>query len=413
MIPKGKGAFIWQVKKASGGDAPAIAQAAAAGGLSHVVVKVADGKYSYNITNGVDMIPGLVGALRARGIQVWGWQYVYGADPSAEAKKGIERAKQFSLDGFVVNAEKEFKAKGMDKAGKAFMKQLRAGLPGVPIALSTYRYPSVHPEFPFKVFLDYCDLSMPQVYWVGSVNPAQQLKKSFGEYQALKPGQIVLPTGAAYTEGNWKPTPQQIFDFLGMARQLNVPGANFWEMAAAQEDGAALWNAISGYNWATGQVPAASQPAPLPTPTPTPAPAEPPSTPKADIISRYMQALNSGDPNKATVLYEKNSSKHVYAGQSRKGRSAIFGWYYSLFKKLLPGARYSVVSASQNGKTYALQWKATAPKAKVQSGKDTIVMSATNPNLIAQHSTAFTISKSVESYQLISDEYSEAGPIPV
>src|SRR3990172_4307675 len=113
MIPQGKGMYLWQIKRVAGGDPNRIARMSANARLTHVLIKVADGKYSYNITNGVDMVPGLVASLRSHGIQAWGWQYIYGRDPIAEAKKGIERVKQFALDGFVVNAEKEFKADGM------------------------------------------------------------------------------------------------------------------------------------------------------------------------------------------------------------------------------------------------------------------------------------------------------------
>ena len=249
MIPQGKGVFLWQVKQVAGGDGNAITGLAKAARLTHVLIKVADGKYSYNITNGVDMVPGLVASLRSHGIQAWGWQYIYGRDPIAEAKKGIERVKQFALDGFVVNAEKEFKADGMDKVAKKYMEELRKGLPNFSIGLSSYRYPVVHYQFPFAAFLDYCDFSMPQVYWINSVNPAQQLKRSVGEFQAIKPNQPIVPTGSAFTYATWTATPQQLIDFLDTARKLNLPGANFWELATAQDNDGSLWKTIRDYMW--------------------------------------------------------------------------------------------------------------------------------------------------------------------
>jgi hypothetical protein len=114
------------------------------------------------------------------------------------------------------------------------------------------------------------------------------------------------------------------------------------------------------------------------------------------------------------VLYEKNSSKHTYNGQTRKGRSAIYAFYNDLFKKKLPGAKFSVIGSSQSGNTFTLQWKATAAKARVQRGKDTIVLSSANLNLIAQHTTSFTVSKSLEPrIQLSEADHFPAGPIPV
>ena len=83
MIPSGKGFFIWQIPNCENGDPDAIAALAQDAHFTHVLVKIADTKYSYNIYSGVDMVPPLVQALRARNIQVWGWHYVYGDDPVA------------------------------------------------------------------------------------------------------------------------------------------------------------------------------------------------------------------------------------------------------------------------------------------------------------------------------------------
>lgn len=401
MSIQGKGIFLWQVKRVGGGDANAIAQQAKTARLTHVLIKVADGRYSYNITNGVDLVPALVTALRARGIKAWGWQYIYGSDPSAEASKAIERVQAFNLDGFVVNAEMHFKAKGMDAKAKKYMQELRKGLPSLPIGLSTYRYPSVHYEFPFRAFLDYCNFALPQVYWVGSVNSGQQLKKSYGEYQALKPGLPIVPTGAAYAEGSWGPTPQQLNEFLNMARQLNLSGANFWEMATAQEHGGALWAAVRDYDWATGSAP-----------TPDPEPVLGP-TPKPNIVHRYLSALNSQNPNTVTVLYEKNASKLTAAGKNYKGRSKIFTYFNTLLKKTIPNGKYSLISWSSHGNTYTLKWKAAGTKAKVLSGKDTIVLSSTNPNLIVSHTSNYKITKSIDIGDIGMPKPEPAGPIPV
>ncbi|MEX2143105.1 MAG: SH3 domain-containing protein [Anaerolineales bacterium] len=248
MIPTGKGVFLWQVKRVRSGDPRLIAGAAHNARLTHVLIKVADGTNSYNINNGVDMVPNLVAALRARGIQPWGWQYVYGKNPIAEAKKAIQRVKQLNLAGFVVNAEGPFKTKGMDKVAKTYMTELRKELPKLTIGLSSYRYPSYHLDFPFKAFLDFCDVNMPQVYWMDMNNPGQQLQKSVTEFRALMPNQPIVPTGSVFSHGSWSVTPEQLTEFFMKARALKLPGANLWEMATAREK-AIWWRAICDYDW--------------------------------------------------------------------------------------------------------------------------------------------------------------------
>lgn len=277
-----KGFFIWRISAILNGDVSQIAATAQNAGLSHLLIKVADGKYDYNISKGVDMLPPLITQLRKRGIQVWGWHYVYGASPKEEADRAVLRMKQLNLDGYVINAEGPFKASGMASAAQTLMSRLRSNANGVPIGLSTYRYPSVHPEFPIAAFEPYVDIWMPQVYWQAATNPAWQLNKSYNEYKKLGASRPYVPTGAAYRAGSWAPTGSQVTEFLKEARKLNLPAANFWEWGAATSIGADLWDAVKAFTWA-GSTPG---PAPKPDPAPTPIPEPTPGYSQSDKISR-------------------------------------------------------------------------------------------------------------------------------
>ena len=108
---QGKGYFIWKIRYCEGGDVEAIADLAAESQYTHAIIKVADGSRTYNLhpETGRDLVVPLVKALREREIEPWGWQYVYGYDPIDEADKAVQRVRQFDLDGFVVDAEAEFK----------------------------------------------------------------------------------------------------------------------------------------------------------------------------------------------------------------------------------------------------------------------------------------------------------------
>ena len=57
MTLTGKGYYIWQVKHCENGDADRIAALAQEANLSHVLVKIADGTFPYNIDldNGFDL----------------------------------------------------------------------------------------------------------------------------------------------------------------------------------------------------------------------------------------------------------------------------------------------------------------------------------------------------------------------
>jgi hypothetical protein len=92
MALTGKGFFIWKIRDCEGGSASAIASAAADAGLSHVLIKIADGMNQYNVdsTTGNDYVPAVVQALHAAGIQAWGWHYVYGSDTSSMPRWNIK-----------------------------------------------------------------------------------------------------------------------------------------------------------------------------------------------------------------------------------------------------------------------------------------------------------------------------------
>jgi len=243
----GKGMYIWVAINAEGGDPDKIAEVAYQARLSHVLIKIADGVGNYNISAD---IPAIVAALRAKGIGVWGWHYVYGYYPEREAAKAINRMTEFGLDGYVIDAESEYK--GRNSSVAPFMTYLRAGLT-CPIALSSYRYPSYHPSFPWKEFIARVDLNMPQVYWLQANNPAEQLEKSYNEFKALSPNLPFIPTGAAWKAGDWQATPANVVDFMDKARALGITAVNFWDWQHCRKDLPDTWQAIADYDWPTEQ----------------------------------------------------------------------------------------------------------------------------------------------------------------
>src|SRR5512137_3020423 len=109
MTLRGKGFVIFNLAECEGSDPAAILAAAQEVGLSHVLIRIVDGANVCGLdASGIDSIAAVVKTLRACGIAVWGWQHVYGNDPSAEASAGIERTQALGLDGYVVEAREEF-----------------------------------------------------------------------------------------------------------------------------------------------------------------------------------------------------------------------------------------------------------------------------------------------------------------
>jgi hypothetical protein len=367
MALQGKGFFIWIIQECEKGDPNRIAALAQEAQLSHVLIKVAHEEFSYNITKaGVDTVPPLVQALRARNIEVWGWHYVKGYNPVGEATKAIARVRQLDLDGYVINAEAEYKEPGKRAAAKKFMDRLRPGLPNTPIALSSYRYPRYHPQLPWREFLEKCDFNMPQVYWLQAHNAGDQLRACVREFQAMTPFRKIIPTGSAFREHGWQPTPAEVQDFLETCHSLNMEVANFYSWDSARKSANNLldvWNTIRDHPW---------------TPGPTP----------SDITAKYIAAMNTHNPEQVVNLYNP-TAVHVTAARTIQGHPAIRAWNQSLFNQLLPNAVFTLTGFSGTGGSRHFTWTAVSPLGNVQNGNDTLGLLN---GKIAYHYSFFTIS---------------------
>lgn len=256
LILTGKGYYIWQLAQCEGGDPERIAAKANAAGLSHVLIKIADGTGQYN--RDVD-IGKVCAALRSAvpGIKLLAWQYVYGYNPEAEAASAATELKRWGcFDAFVINAEVEYKQPGYVGRAIDYCDALRIAVGDLPVGLSTYRFPVWHPEFAWQGFLPFCDFVMPQVYWELAHNAADQLETCLDQYQDITDLPL-FPTGAAYARGKWAATPVDVLAFLSKARELSLPAVNFWDWQHAANELPETWQAIADYPW-----PVASEPLP-------------------------------------------------------------------------------------------------------------------------------------------------------
>ncbi len=370
MTLKGKGFYIWKIPNCEGGDAHQIAVQAKKSGFSHVLIKVANGIYSYNYdwNRKIDLVPPVAQALRAVGIEVWGWHYVYGDQPSAEARIAVRRVKELNLDGYVINAEAQYKEPGKKSAATQFMRALRAGLGNsIPVGLTSYRYPSLHP-LPWNEFLEKCDYNMPQVYWIHAHNPGAQLARTLNEFEStrIKYRRPIIPIGAAFREHGWEPTKNEVLEFIDTARSLNLSAVNFWEWdscRSALTPRDEIWNAIATYDWEVGT-----------------------EIPK-DITERYIDALNTHDVEQVLKLYT-DRAVHVTSARTVFGKSEIAAWYTTLFNQLLPNATYSRTGFAGSGNSRHLTWNAKSIQRAVLNGNDTLGLS---DDKITYHYSFFTV----------------------
>ncbi|MEK6223058.1 MAG: hypothetical protein N2D54_12510 [Chloroflexota bacterium] len=365
MTIQGKGFFIWKIPHAEGGDPQRILAQVKEGNLSHVIIKVADGETSYNVNveQGIDLVAPIAQLLQSQGVQVWGWQYIYGNNPLGEARTAIHRIRELNLDGFVADAEHEYKDPGKDLAARKYMSEIKEALPDTPIAISSYRFPSYHPEFPYTDFLEYADMIMPQVYWEHAHNARLQLVRTVREFQNLGSQLPIIPTGSAYGIGSWQATPADVIELLDTAKKETLlKGANFWVWEYTRANLMPVWDAIRDYDWPT---------------TPQP----------KDLAEQYIDALNEQDGVKLTALYNV-SAAHINFQRTIQGQEEINHWYDEFLTQLFPDAVFKLTSYSGSERSRQISWTATSSVGKILNGNDSIGL---HEGKISYHYTHFSI----------------------
>lgn len=362
----GKGMFIWIIRNCHNGSVNEILKIADRANYSHVLIKIANGIYSYNYDweRKIDLVPPLIQALKSKGIQAWGWHYLFGDQPGQEAQKAISRIRELGVDGYILDAEGHYK--GKYNAAKTFMSQLKAEIKDIPVGLSSYRYPSLHPQLPWDEFLKKCDLNMPQVYWMNAHNPGAQLAKSVAEFRNLTYKPPIFPTGAAYTEFGWTPRVSEVKEFMQKAKAMNLPGVNFWEWSSLHNYlPAEIYRTIRDFDW------------------------DPGPKPPDDIAELFIQALNSHKADQIQALYQ-DKAVHITSERTVQGKEAIKSWFTSLFTEVLPDGVFNLAGFTGTGNIRHISWTANSSAGDVQNGSDTLGLI---DGKIAYHFSEFTVSK--------------------
>jgi hypothetical protein len=225
-------------------------------------VKIANGTNVPGVDyQGVTETRMLCTRLRERGIRVYGFQYVLGVNPIAEAQVAAKIVQEWELDGFHADMETEFDTTTAqfnpitiaNKAAKAdlYCKTLRNLLPNTPLGLASYRYWQSHPYFPWQI-RKYFNVDVPQVYWIPSTNPGWQVQESYRQFHLLPLILPFSPIGSAYGTA----TPAQIVEFLNVSRSLpGVTGASVWELGRIDKYYPYLYPPLKFYSWPVAQPP--------------------------------------------------------------------------------------------------------------------------------------------------------------
>ncbi len=275
---QGKWAYVWTVRNIFSGNVQKIVTACQDAGMAGVAIKIHNGTFAWD--EEWLQVSELVDAINEAGLglMLWGYNYLkYNpAREAAVAIRQIERYEEHAL-AYLIDAESEAKQASSAQA-KLFMDPLRlyTSAIGLPIALNTYRFPTVHRELPWRELRKGTDFDCPQVYY-RYTDPVSNVERSMQEYAALDaPALPFKPAGDMYREHGRQPYPGAVTEFLTWCRDRpDVSSAIMWAMDQIEAP-TELWDEFAKFDWPTDFVS-------------PPDPPDPPS-PQGALFKRVVKA---------------------------------------------------------------------------------------------------------------------------
>jgi putative peptidoglycan binding protein len=228
----GNGMWIWYVSKSSDGTAAGIIAQAQQYGVNTVFVKSSDGTSYWS-----QFDPTFVSTLKAAGLHVCAWQFVYGKSPDVEASLGAQAA-QSGADCLVIDAEGQYE--GLYAQAQTYINDLRAAIgPDYPVGLASFPYVDYHPSLPYSVFLgpNGAQYNVPQVYWKAIGTSVDTALAHTYEWNSIY-GRQIFPLGQLYNN----PPTTDIQRFRALSAGYGAPGVSWWSWQSASTAG---WAAIA------------------------------------------------------------------------------------------------------------------------------------------------------------------------
>ncbi len=215
----GKHLWIWQLASTLSGNVQEIIKLGHSLGLTGWIVKSHDG------TTVWPQFAQVVKLLQDAGFVVGSWGFVYGTNPAGEAQ-----AAQISIDAgadwYVIDAETSFE--GNPQAAVQLGNALRAKNPNLPIAYAPFAVPSAHPTFPYKEFSAFCNVCLPQIYWIDFGMALQTaIDTSYSELATYS--LPIVPVAQAYGTA----TAAQLLEFGTLTKAKGSVGITYWDAQSA------------------------------------------------------------------------------------------------------------------------------------------------------------------------------------
>jgi hypothetical protein len=230
-----RGVWLWELSKLPRDYLDRLVKC----GVQRVYLKVfddaskGDGFWSWQCT------PAIIKAFNDKGIEVWGWGYHFDRRTKIDAPSqatAVKRAMDCGLGGYVVDVEVEVK----DPATHKQLENLLRGLKSLvgPLGYTSMGAPQYHPEIPWKLLDEHCDLAFPQMYfekWAYGKTDDAEVAAAFAAHKKLGLKKPILPIWGSESDTKAPASAKVLQEFLNL-----FPGSSLWRAPNAGERGEAF-----------------------------------------------------------------------------------------------------------------------------------------------------------------------------
>lgn len=206
--------------------------------VKRVYLKVFDGKSNPMFWN-FQCSPAIVQEFHSRGMTVYGWGYHYGTPDIDTQVASVKQALDCGLDGYILDVESEVKNPNTHPQVKALLAKLRPLVKPGTLGYTSFGHPGFHPEVPWKILDEGCDLAFPQIYFekfsFKSTNE-EEVQECLNAHRQMGLTKPILPIWSSEADGTKPVSAGELQQYLN-----RFPGSSIWRLPHVGERGEA-WN---------------------------------------------------------------------------------------------------------------------------------------------------------------------------
>jgi|GEM_PF-380054 len=233
MVQHPHGAWIWNLSKIRPDYLARLKQQ----NCQRVYLKVFDGR-SRPMFWAHQCSKTLIDKFHQAGIEVYGWGFHYGT-PNIEAQvSAVRKALDCGIDGYILDLEEHIKNRNTHDDVKKLIQSLRPYVQPGTLGYTSFGHPGFHPEIPWRLLDDLCDLAFPQIYFEkwGFGSDEAEVKAALDAHKKLGLKKPILPIWGSEEDAT-RPAPvATIQKFLD-----RYPGSSVFRVPNIGQQGVA-WN---------------------------------------------------------------------------------------------------------------------------------------------------------------------------